>query len=426
MLPSSKRAPRHLEEAIHTGDFEVVHPTAKAKSSPPRPSDRPRAPQLSTSDEEATQLFSGSTRAMLPPRPAAAVQTPAMRAPRVPDMNLRGIVREGREKPAVAEKTNLRGALRPAVDAEDHTILRPMGEMGTFPPAARIVKAPAATATPKPAPRSASAKPLAMMPTPYQPTVAQQALKPTAPPVALSVNAPGAATGRAPAPSDPNGDPPSAVVTARTRIFRPRSTATWAAALVAVGAVVGLVTAVIARGDADSLIDATATIVDPHHGNPDRANGAAAQAAVLPTFMETAKPAPSAPSAADKGPAAPGACLDVGESTVSAPVVVNTPPPPSKTASLPEPPPARPTPPRPAPVAYAAPPRHEPRSAAPSAASQERSGSSGWLANATPPGGGSQAARSSKASPPPKAAGDFESAAAADALAKAQLEASLR
>jgi hypothetical protein len=420
VLPSSKRAPRN-EEAINTGDFEVVHTAPKSKASSQRPAARARAPQPSVSDEEATQLFSGSTRAMLPPRPDRPVQTPSMRAPRAPDMNLRGIVREGREKPAVAEKTNLRGAVRPRSDAEDHTILRPMG---VIPPAARIMNAPVATATPKPP----SVKP-AMMPSPYQPTQPQQVLRPSAPPVTVSMNAPGGTDARGPAPSDPNADPPSSVVTARTRSLRPRSTASWAAALVAVGAVVGLITAIVARGDADSLIDATATMVDPHHGNPERANGAAAQAAVLPAFIETAKPAP--PSAAS---AAPGACLDVGESTVSAPPVVNTPPPasspPAKTASLPEPSSAaRPTPPRPAPMAYAAPSRPAPRSApAPTSdRAQAPSGSGGWLAAVTPRGAGAPIARPSKAAPAAaKTGGDFESAAAADALAKAQLEASLR
>jgi hypothetical protein len=185
---------------------------------------------------------------------------------------------------------------------------------------------------------------------------------------------------------------------------------------VALGAVVGLVTTVIVRGDADSIIDATASLVDPQHGMPERANGAAAQAAVLPAFVETSAPRP------DKGHALTGACLDVGESTVSAPVVLNTPPPATKTASIPGADPttaSRPTPPKPAPVAYA---RPIPRPAPPAAPAPATT-SGGWLANITPPGAGAPIARPSKAA---KNGTDFEGAAAADALAKAQLEASLR
>jgi hypothetical protein len=292
--------------------------------------------------------------------------------------------------------------------------------MSTIPPASKI--ATKSASQPPPAPR-ASARPPAMMPTPYQPN---HPMKPSAPPVALSINAPGGSDHRAPAPSNPHEDPPSAVITARTRITSARSRVSWAAGLVALGAVVGLIAAVVVRGDADSLIDATASFVDPSHGMPERANGAAAQAAVLPAFMERSK---AAPAGTDKNPA-PGACLEVGESTVSAPVVMNTPPvaASSKTASIPGADPTtatRPTPPRPAPVAYAAPARAA-RAAAPAPAAAPASTSSGWLANITPAGAGGPIARPSKAAAAKSSGNDFEGAQAADALAKAQLEASLR
>jgi len=417
MLPSSKRPPRHQDEVIRTGDFEVIHAAPGSKAAPrvtERPRPAPSAAQDASSDEDQTLLFSGSIRSMLPPRTAAAAATPSMRAPRVPDVSLRGLVREGREKPAVAERTNLRGSVRPRSDNEDRTILRPTS---TIPPASRMAAKPASQ--PPPAPRASTRAP-AMMPTPYQPN---HPMKPSAPPVALSINAPGGSDQRAPAPSNPSEDPPSAVITARTRITGARSRVSWAAGLVALGAVVGLIAAVVVRGDADSLIDATASFVDPSHGMPERANGAAAQAAVLPSFMDTSK---AAPAGTDKNPA-PGACLDVGESTVSAPLVVNTPPVAPKTASIPGADPTtatRPAPPRPAPVAYAAPVRAA-RAPAPAAA-QPASTSSGWLANVTPAGAGGPIARPSKAAAAKNAGGDFEGAAAADALAKAQLEASLR
>jgi hypothetical protein len=395
------------EEVIRTGDYEVIHsdsPKGRAKVT-----ERPRAMQPSIGDDEATQLFSGSTRSILPPRPGAPVATPTMRAPKAPDMNLRGLVREGREKPAVQERTNLRGSVRPRTDNEDRTILRPTS---TVPPPSKL----ASQAPPRP-----SARPPAMMPTPYQPMQPMVPAKtasvaPSAPPVAVSINAPGGSDQRAPAPSDPSADPPSAVITARTRVVSTRTRMSWAAGLVALGAMVGLVGAVLVRGDADSILDATASLVDPSHGSQERANGAAAQAAVLPTFVETGK---GAPLGSDKNPA-PGACLDVGESTVSAPLVLNNPPPapPIKAASIQGAEPQTAARPKPAPVAYAAP-RPKP---APAPAQAAAPSSGGWLANITPAGAGGPIARPSKA----KAGGDFEGAAAADALAKAQLEASLR
>jgi hypothetical protein len=402
VLPSSKRPPRHQDEIIRTGDFEIIH---AAPSSRGRTTERPRiAVQAPVSDEDQTLLFSGSPRSMLPPRPASPVATPSMRPPRAPEMNLRGLVRETHEKPAVQERTNLRGSMRQRPDNEDRTILRPTS---TIPPASKRVS--------QPPPKPASARPPAMMPTPYQP------MKPSAPPVSVSLNAPGGSDQRKPAPSNPHEDPPSAVITARTRIGSSGSKVSWAAGLVALGAVVGLIAAVLVRGDADSIIDATASLVDPSHGTPERANGAAAQAAVLPAFIETSK---VASAGSDKSPS-PGACLDVGESTVSAPLVVNVLPAATKTASIQGSDPTtatRPTPPRPAPVAYAAP---RPRPAAPVQAAAPSSG--GWLANITPAVPTGPIARPSKvAAAKGNGGNDFEGAAAADALAKAQLEASLR
>lgn len=413
MLPSSKRPPRSNDEVIRTGDFEVIQGTPSAGR---RAGERARAEQPSVSDEDQTLLFSGSTRSMLPPRPGAPVATPSMRAPRAPDLSLRGLVREGREKPAMQERTNLRGSVRARPDSEDRTILRPMS---TVAPGGKLVSRQEPQPRQKPPPRPPSARPPAMMPTPY-PSMKPMPVTSIAP-VALSINAPGGSDSRKPAPSDPHGDPPSAVITAKTHIGRPPSRFSLAAGLVALGAVVGLVTAVVARGDADSIIDATASFVDPSHGTPERANAASAQAAVLPAFLE---PSRSAPPGTDKSP---GACLDLGASTVSAPVVLNAPPAAPRSASLQGADPttaSRPAPPRPAPVAYAAPARPSPRPSAP-APVQGGGGSTsgGWLANITPTGAGAPITRPSKAA---KGGSDFEGAAAADALAKAQLEASLR
>jgi hypothetical protein len=402
---------------------------------------------MEVDDEDRTLLFSGSTRSMLPPRPQSPVPMPAIAKARTPEVNMRGMVRgaserppspqslRGGERPAGPE--SLRGAVRRPADPEDRTILRPTS---TLPPQLQRTA---------PAPKPPSARPPAMMPTPYMPMkpgvdalsagprpgrVADLAGKPAgtahAPP---PVNAPGGTDARRP--SDP--DPPSSVITARTRIVRARANASWAIGLMAIGAIVGLATAVVAHGDADAVIDAAAGFVEPAHA-AGHANGAAAQAAVLPSFVETGRRA--VPAGTDQNPA-PGACLDPAAApvtaNVSAPIVVNPPPlvraPETRTASLAGADPsaaAHAAPPKPAPIAYAAPPRIVAPAPAPrpAAAPHEGSTSGGWLANVSPAGAGAPIARPSRAAsaPAPKPGGDFETAAAADALAKAQLEASLR
>jgi hypothetical protein len=401
---------------IRTGDYEVVHASQPTK----RPSGQPRAMEPQGDDEDRTLLFSGLTRTMLPPRAQGGLAQPQMKAPKAPNMNLRGLVRTPEPK---AASQDMRGAVRRSADAEDRTILRPMS---TLPPA--LLQKPT-SATP-PAPKPAAAPPPAMMPTPYMP------IKPSAPPPGIAVNAPGGSDAKR-AHSEPPGDPPSSVITAKTRVLRQRSSMSWAAALMALGAFVGLMTAVVARGDADAIIDAAASFVDPSHASVAHANAAAAQAAVLPLFIDASKKA--APLGTDQNPA-PGACLTGSggsEMTVSTPVVVNTPPAAAphaveaerKTASITGSDPkeaARPAPPKAASVAYAAPrPSHHASAAPPAAApARDDSSSSGWLANVTPPNAGGPIARPSKAAK--SGSSDFESAAAADALAKAQLEASLR
>jgi hypothetical protein len=453
MLPSSKRPPRAQDpsEIIRTGDYEVVHSSSSRRGDPraqgARGSDRPRVFQPSVDDEDKTTLFAGSIRTMLPPKPMAGqLQVPSARPGKQPNANLRGLVRESaREKPPSPESLrneSPRGAARPRADTEDRTILRPTS---TLPPALQraVAQGPqaaqAAPASPPspPSPRPSSARPPAMMPTPYVPMRPLGAAGHSAPPV--SFNAPGGSDRK----TDPPGDPPSSVITAKTRIIRAKSSLTWAAGLMALGAVVGLVTAVVARGDADAVLDATATLVDPSHTTAAaHANAAVAQAAVLPSFVETGKHV--APLGTDQNPA-PGACTDTPAAasapllTVSTPVVVNAPPPPAKgapdvkTTSIAGAEPqaaSHPAPPKPAPVAWAAPARVAPKAAA-AQAPQQASATGNWLANVTPANAGAPITRPSSAKAAAKGAnpgsgGEFESAAAADALAKAQLEASLR
>ena len=420
-------------------------PFSKRAGKTERPSVAPEP--VDGDDEDRTLLFEGSHRSMLPPRPKTPVTVPPIARAKMPVVNMRGqVVRDserppspqslrGSDRPAGPE--SLRGAVRRASDPEDRTVLRPTS---TLPaqlqrPAAggpAIAPSTPSAAPSPPTPRPPSPRAPAAMPTPFVPMTPAKA-RPSAPPVA--VDATGGTDARR---SD--FDPPSSVVTARTRIVR-RANASWAMGLVAVGAIVGLATAVVVRGDADAVIDATAGFVELAHGAP-HANGAAAQAAVLPSFVETGRRA--VPAGTDQNPA-PGACLDNTAASsavsVSAPIVVNPPPmpaasshaPDAKVASLAGADPSaasHATPPRPSPVAYAAPVRAAaPPPAAPRPAPAQHDTTQGsWLAGAGPSTAGAPASKGAKATAAaaPKPAGDFETAAAADALAKAQLEASLK
>jgi hypothetical protein len=409
-------------ETISTGDYEVVHvaPPSSRRPSPSQypspPSDRPRVFSRSASDEEKTLFFATqSSRGAIPPSayPGATVP-PIPKAPRTPEMNVRALVRQTRPVER-SEAPSMRGAVRPRFDAEDRTVLRPSA------PPSHPAQVAAPVSSPPPSARASSPRPSsrapAAMATPFG------AVRPVA--AAPAVNVPGGSD-RKPTVSDSQAftlDPPSAAnITQRTRAVRARANVSWAAALLALGVFVGLVTAVVARGDADALIDATASFVDPAHTSGSRANAAAAQAAILPTFIDASRGMPGASGTPDPKLAG-GACVTTGSDVnVSTPIVVNSPPPGAKVssgggASVDPTAAARPAPPRPAPVAYAAP-RLTPK--ATQAAAPPSTGG-GYLANITPSGAGQPIARPSKA---PK--GDFESAAAADALAKAQLEASLR
>jgi hypothetical protein len=200
--------------------------------------------------------------------------------------------------------------------------------------------------------------------------------------------------------SDPRIDPPATVITARMRIVAARPTVSWAAALVATGVFVGLVTAVVARGDADTLIDATASFVDPSGGH------AGAAGTELPSVQTKAEERHTTLIATVD------TLLSEALPIESKPVVADT-----SAAS--------PLPPRPAPVAYAAPPPvvHHSWHAAPRPAPHEER-----VASSAPAKPAAATPKATAAAPKSAHASDddVESASAADALAKAQLEASLR
>ncbi len=205
-------------------------------------------------------------------------------------------------------------------------------------------------------------------------------------------------------------------VTSRNGKLNPgRPTAVWAAALVAVGVFTGLAAALVARGGSDSVVTASAALIDPSQGQPQvvanaanaapvqnaapvvNAQGAATQQQVAQAVSQALQPAASC--AADVTPTAKAADTKVA----AAPVAIAEPKAPEpKVAAVVAPPPA----PKPAAAPAAKPVIQQPKVAA-----------------AAPPPAPKPAA--APAPKPAKGGSDAESAAAADALAKAQLEAAL-
>lgn len=365
MLPFTKRPARSDEgsDLLKTGDIEVLpagdrpaRANANASSSfPSPPAGRPRVFARSSPDEEMTTLLprKGMTFSARPPAAVAPVPMPKLAPVRSP-------------RPMLEEPPTRQFVMRPGAPPPS---LSPVVEP-VAPPAAPAATAPA---SPVAGPLRASNRPPALE------------MKPVG---AVKANAK-ASSGKG---SDPRIDPPATVVTARTRIVAARPTMSWAAALVAMGVFVGLVTAVVARGDADTLIDATASFVDPSGGA--HAAGAGMETVSVQTKAEERRTT-LVPT------------IDT--------LVVPDPPADARTAAA-DTSAATPLPPRPAPVAFAAPVRRPVWHPSRPAPSPER------VASAKP-----AAAPKAASSKPGRASDDdVESASAADALAKAQLEASLR
>jgi hypothetical protein len=370
VLPSSKRPARFYEppqELVRNDEREAVY-SSVADFEPAR--------ERESHDEDPTLLFTGSTHSILPPRPDTPVPEPEVgKAPRVP--SLRGAMRIPTPRP-----DSMRGSVLPRSDSEDRTILRPV-------------------------------------PDECRPS------RPTGPPSAHS----GGKARRAPPErrterTSDVGDPPSAVITAKRRVVEHGSKKSLAAALVTLGVFVGLITAVVARGDADSLLDATARLVDPSHASAGRSRAAATQALTLPVVVDTTPKA--APLGSDQNPA-PGACLPPSEAVPTTPPVVISAPPPAAaartmtSAKAPAPAAAEPSTAAPRPSA----PKAAPVASAPARPSPKASAAPAGGAVASSASGNSHE-RAARASKPASSSPDYEGAAAADALAKAQLEASLR
>jgi hypothetical protein len=190
--------------------------------------------------------------------------------------------------------------------------------------------------------------------------------------------------------TDPRVDPPASSVTAGI-IIKGRPTGSWAMALVAMGLFGGLLTAVLARGDGDSIVAAGAAFVDP-----GQAAQITAAHALQPFQPPTETTATQAPSVADT--------REIVPTVVVAPVV--------ETKMIAKPAPvaaARPVAPK-----VAAPAAEKPVAAITPAAAPKP------VVAAAPP------APKAPAKPKAPATDNMASAAAADALAKAQLESSLQ
>jgi hypothetical protein len=360
VLPFTKRPARtDSPELINTGDIEVVKaPDAKRPSAFPKPSSRPRAFSRSASDEEMTTLLprKGMTFSLRPGAPVTPVPMPKRISTNPPRAQL--------------EEPPTRQFVRPS--------------------------APPPSISPVAGPPRSSNRPVAATTRAANLVHQRAALRPQPVPVIEDDRK-----------SDPRIDPPATVITARTRVVAARPTISWAAALVTMGVFVGLVTAVVARGDADTLIDAAASFVDPS-GSHSAASGSGSDTMAVHT--KASETHSHVVATADTLLAPDTAATDARVAWEQQSAV--------------------PTPPRPAPVAYAAPVVHHSARPAPRpapAAHEAREAREEKVAAVAKPAPAPKAAASAPAAKAAKANDDdMESASAADALAKAQLEASLR
>ncbi len=391
MLPFTKRPQRRHDvvDTLSSGDVEVVHASIANTILTRAPASPSIFERESSDDDDRTLLMSSKTKST-PPQ-AFDERTP-IRKPVAPP--------------------TLKGLVRRRMDTEDHTLLRPKSAM--------------AAESPAPKPKSKSP---AMMPTPYM------AMKPQQLPVVVPRSAkplrdaPSAALAKSDATKDARLDIPAAVITQRTLVVPPKRSWSWGAGLIGLGIAAGLAAAIVARGDADSLIDATARFVDPSGAY---AAGATPQT-LAPIAMAPAAALTAPASACGSDPAHPFSSTPVMMAAQPAtqaalPPVAIAPPP-----KLPDPSLAKPEPPRPAPVAWAAPARSRAHAsqAAVQHPSQERAETDAPAPAAAPPPPAPRAQvatakpATTKSAAAPKG-NEMESASAADALAKAQLEASLR
>ncbi|MEO6573000.1 MAG: hypothetical protein ABIP89_04115 [Polyangiaceae bacterium] len=198
-----------------------------------------------------------------------------------------------------------------------------------------------------------------------------------------------------------SGSIPGTVITTRTKLLG-RPTMSWSAALVAMGIFAGLVTAVVARGDGDALVDATAAFVDPGHASSQ--NATALAAAVQAPLMPMSLTSPTPVVAMNAAPVIPAPSAVIPPTVAMSDIPVMTP----KV--------------RPAPVAFAAPPAKREVKAAPPAVKHEAPAAAPKAEK--PVVAAAPKASSKKGAAKGAAKGDLD-AEAANALAQAQLAQSL-
>ena len=238
MLPFNKRNARTDDlEDLKTGDIlEAVRSTRRGAPRSARPQVFER---LQHPEQEEVTVMMPSKRTLPPP--------PAMGA---------------------AGRPNL---VVPSPLPYNHVVVDPSSASGGYPASDE----PAFEADEAPLPVHNGGRTHVLSPSPLAMPVARSYVEPVQPayafpfnghaqpapasiaPVAMSV-APNAE------PSDPRFEVPATVITTRTKVLTGRPTVSWAAALVAMGVFAGLVTAVIARGDGDSMFDATVAFADSH------------------------------------------------------------------------------------------------------------------------------------------------------------------
>jgi hypothetical protein len=273
VLPFSKRPYRNQEasELINTDEIQVI----AART------DGPIA-----ADEARTVVYNG-------PKPKKSSNPPATLAASTVTI----------PKPAPLpklEKTNLRGLVRPVRD-DERTMLRPMSSIGT--------------ASSRPSPATGIATPYTSAnPTPFSmssPAAGREALTAhdSIRPVSIS--------------KDTDSLPLGTVITQKTKLGPRKPGMSWAAALMAVGVFLGLVTAVIARGDADALIEATASFVDPSHSAARPSVGQAGQAAAGAAILPVASPKHEVPIIQITPPEPPPAATPATVTPVVASPIVN-------------------------------------------------------------------------------------------------------
>ncbi len=400
--PVSQRYP-----AQHTATHPVPHPAPH----PAPPSERPRVFQRSI-DEEMTTVMPSKRGSSFPPASSHAPRSST--------------------RPRAGREDEERTMLRPMTPAQSFSP-RPSTSTRTVPPPPSSRPA-AFVPPPPPMPNGfglhVNTPPTMLGQTAIPQSVRAQALaavrahqsgqvpaySPSPPPSSTIPPAP---------PSDPAINPPATVITTRTRVLIGRPTMSWAAALLAMGVFVGLVTAVVARGDADSLIDATASFVDPAHSTARAAAAQPAAPAPLPAAAPIAPPvvAPIAPPAPLPVALVP-APINPPAPIAAAPAAAPLPPIPltdsksdaTKTVATNDLPTANATPDKKPPVAYAAPPvaKAAPRYYAPRPAPEPR------VAAAPRPAPVPRARKVSASDD------DNNAAAAADKLAREQLESALK